>query len=129
MWSRDAASSNHRDTVDFDVERAGPRGHVEEDACRCIGRKESGVDFVECAEMAFAGRAIHIALDDALQRRSRSFKTLFHLLQYKLRLPFEWQAPDLAGVGFEGRQARHVDVFARDNNRIDRAFPSSLKIG
>jgi hypothetical protein len=66
--------SNHSDTVDFDVERPGPGRHMEEDACRGVGWKVPRIDLIERTKMGFIGRAVHIALDYAIHRRTCSLK-------------------------------------------------------
>src|SRR3979411_2024388 len=87
--------------IDLDVEVSGPRGNVDEDAGWRVLREEAPVDLVHDSELFHRG-AIHIALKDLLQRRSRRLEAKPHLLQHEFGLALDRGIHDLARVRIEG---------------------------
>src|SRR5438876_11965957 len=117
-----ATRLNHRHAIDFDVEGAGERGHVQEDARWRLVREIARVNVVEDGEVRWLWRAIDVAFEHLRQRRARSLETFLHLRKNDLGLALERQAFDLAGAGLEWRQTGQEYKTAGEGNWIDRPF-------
>src|SRR5262249_31924234 len=89
-------NSDRGDAVDLHVERTVPGGHADEAARRRVRRKIPRVDRIDGPEMRRVG-AIHVALDDLVERRAGRRQAELHLLEHDLGLSFDRQALDLAG--------------------------------
>jgi hypothetical protein len=62
-------------------------------------------------------RAIHVALENILERRSCRFQTKLHLFKKKLGLALDRRVDDLARGGVEWRKARHEYRIAMPRHR------------
>src|SRR5262245_13452598 len=120
-------ASNDRNTIDHDVERARKRRHAQEDPRRRLHGEVTRVDLVEGRELRRVG-AVDVALHHALQGRASGLQAALHLLEHDLGLAREGLTADLAGVGVEGRKARHENEAARDDDRKDRPLASPLQV-
>src|SRR3984957_3646432 len=95
-----------RDTLDLDVERAGPLRHAEENPRRRIGREEALVDLVEGLE-AVLGDAQHVALQDVVEVRSGRLERGLHLRQDQLGLALKQRTGcEFPGLRVERRHPR-----------------------
>src|SRR6185295_1084405 len=88
------------DAVDLDVEMSRPCRNAYEDTGGRVLGKVTGIDRVDLRKL-LDRRAVHIALEDILQRCSRRLQAKLHLLQDKLGLPLDRSMDDGAGVGVE----------------------------
>ena len=66
--ARHLENSERRDAIDLDIERAGKRGHVKEDAGRRLAREKTRINVIEDREVSWLGRAIDIALEHVRKR-------------------------------------------------------------
>src|SRR5262249_36228825 len=114
-----ASDSDRGNAVDLHVERAVPGGHADEAARRRIRREIPRVDRIDGLEMRGVG-AIHVALDDFVERRAGRRQAELHLLEHDLRLPLDRQALDLARGRIVGRDVRHEDEIAASHGHGDR---------
>src|SRR4051812_49851752 len=92
---------DRRDAVDLDVETSRPCWNADEDTGGRVLGKVTGIDRVDLRK-PLDRRAVHIALEDILQRRSRRLQAKLHLLQDQLGLPLDRSMDDRAGVGSNG---------------------------
>src|SRR5262249_42907406 len=97
--------------VDLHVERTVPGGHADEAARRRVRRKIPRVDRIDGLEMRRVG-AIHVALDDPVERRAGRRQAELHLLEPDLGLSCDRQGLDLAGGRIVRRDVRHEDEIA-----------------
>jgi hypothetical protein len=65
---RHLENSERRDAIDLDIERAGKRGHVKEDAGWRLAREKTRINVIEDREVFWLGRAIDIALEHLRKR-------------------------------------------------------------
>ena len=66
--TRHLENSERRDAIDLDIERAGKRGQVKEDAGRRLAREKIRINVIEDREASWLGRAVDIALEHLRKR-------------------------------------------------------------
>ena len=98
-------NSDRRDAIDLDIERAGKRGDVKEDADRRLAREKFRINVIEDRKVPRLGRAIDIALEHIRQRRAGGGEAFLHLRKDDPGLPIKRQPVDLSGSRLEWRQA------------------------
>jgi len=103
------------DAIHFDIERSRPCGNADKDPSGRVLGEISGVDRVDRCKF-LDRRAIHVALEHVLQRRSRRLEAKLHLCQNKFGLALNWGFNYLSGVGVEWRKPRDVDRIAASSD-------------
>src|SRR5262249_60221198 len=119
--NRLASASDRGNAVDLHVEWTVPGRHADEAARRGVRGEIPRVDRIDGLEMRRV-RAIHVALDDPVERRAGRGQAELHLLEHDLGLAFDRQALDLAGGRIVGRDVRHKDEIAAPHGHADRDF-------
>lgn len=118
-----ARGLNGRDAINLDVKLSCPCGNADEDSSRRVLGKVAYVDLVNGRKL-LDRRAIHIALQDVLQRRPRCFEAKLHLLKSKLGLALDRSDDYLAGVRIERRKPRNIQGIAMTRHDGSWRFPS-----
>ena len=103
------------DAIHFDIERSRPCGNADKDSSGRVLGKVPSVDRVDCRKF-LDRRAIHVALKNVFQRRSRRLEAKLHLFQNKVGLALNWGFNYLSGVGVEWRKPGDVDRIAASSN-------------
>src|ERR1700722_10063086 len=112
-----------RDTLDFNIKRARPHRHTEENAGWRILGKVALVNFVECLE-ALRAYAKYVHLQDVLEVRSRRLKCRLQLFQAAFGLLFKRRVDEkFSGLGIKWRQTRDEDHVAGASAGRDRHTP------
>src|SRR5580704_19024094 len=118
MPGRRPDSFDRRDAIDFDVEAAVPGGDANEDARREVLREVFPIDLIHIAEQ-FDRRAVDVALQHVVQRRTGRLERPLHLLEYQFSLAFDGAGSldDLARLRVERRGAAQVERVAVSRDR------------
>jgi hypothetical protein len=133
-WNRllDRVVSN-RNAIHLDVEPSWQCGNANVNPRGWVPWKVSSIDRVDRCKF-LDRRAIHVAFEHVLQRRSRRLQAKLELFQNQFRLALDWGVDHLSGVGVEWRKPGDVDRIAassddRRGRPVQRAWlPASLVV-